>query len=256
MDFEIIVLIIVFGGLFIIGIYNYIIDPYIIEPILNYSKCKKELEEEKKKSSHLEVTLKNKQEKFKQLSDFFYSRIETESPTDKQGILVYIVDMCKKKIVKSKISEDKLPAEYKKHYGENGEIYLKRYIEDDKQKLQQISEPVYFSLLETLSQTMLLPSDILDAIAAFKSNLTVFPYMAGIVADFETYGIELLASKLDWGYSQERLKKVKSIREIRRDAKAMVEKNKESQYQLAYLLELYPALSDVIECDFCDLPTI
>lgn len=99
-------------------------------------------------------------------------------------------------------------------------------------------------------------SDAFNAISAFKSNLTAFPYMAGITADIETYGIELLASKLDWGHSQERLKKVKSIREIRRDAKAMVEKNKEAQYQLAYLLELFPTLSDVIECDYNDLPAI
>lgn len=99
-------------------------------------------------------------------------------------------------------------------------------------------------------------TNLIHDLNALRSNLTAFPYMAGIVADFETHGIEVLASKLDWGHSQERLKKVKSIREIRRDAKAMVEKNKEAQYQLAYLLELFPALSDVIECDYRDLPII
>ena len=93
-------------------------------------------------------------------------------------------------------------------------------------------------------------------ITRFESNLTAIPYMAGMVADIETYGLERLASGLDWGYSRERLKKVKSIREIRRDAKAMVEKNKEAQYQLAYLLELFPNLADVIECDFNSLPAV
>lgn len=90
----------------------------------------------------------------------------------------------------------------------------------------------------------------------FFSNLKAFPYMAGLVADYETYGLELLAQRLDWGHSQERWKKVKSIREIRRDAKAMVEKNKEAQYQLAYLLELFPNLKDVIEYDYNQLPII
>ena len=36
----------------------------------------------------------------------------------------------------------------------------------------------------------------------------------------------------------------------------MVEKNKDAQYQLAYLLELFPNLSDIIECEFKQLPMI
>lgn len=89
-----------------------------------------------------------------------------------------------------------------------------------------------------------------------ESNLTAIPYMSGIIADIETYGLENLALGLSWGHSQTRLNKVKSIREIRKDAQAMVEKNKAAQYQLAYLLELFPALSDVIEADFENLPAI
>ncbi len=90
----------------------------------------------------------------------------------------------------------------------------------------------------------------------YKSNLTAIPYMAGMIADIETYGLERLALGLSWGTARERLNKVKSIREIRKDAKAMVEKNKEAQYQLAYLMELFPNLADVIECDFKSLPAV
>lgn len=97
---------------------------------------------------------------------------------------------------------------------------------------------------------------LLQAFNKLESNLTSIPYMAGMIADIETYGLEKLAVGLDWGSSVERLKKVKSIREIRRDAQAMVEKNKESQYQLAYLLELFPALSDIIEADYNNLPVV
>lgn len=89
-----------------------------------------------------------------------------------------------------------------------------------------------------------------------KSNIRAIPYMAAIMADFETYGLEKLARKLDWGSSQDRLKKVKSIREIRKDAQLMVEKNKEAQYQLAYLLQLYPGLQEIIDCEFSTLPVI
>lgn len=90
----------------------------------------------------------------------------------------------------------------------------------------------------------------------FKSNKTAFPFMAGIVADIETYSIEKLALGLNWGRDKRRLDKVKSIREIRKDARAMVEKNREAQYQLAYLLELFPNLADVIECEFDQLPPL
>ena len=89
-----------------------------------------------------------------------------------------------------------------------------------------------------------------------KSNLRAIPYMAAIMADFETYGLEKLARKLDWGYSTERLKKAKHIREIRRDAEAMVAKNKEAYYQLEYLLHMFPNLRDVIDSEFETLPVI
>lgn len=95
-----------------------------------------------------------------------------------------------------------------------------------------------------------------DLIETSKSNLTAIPYMAELMADYETYGIEVLAKQLDWGYSTERSKKVASIREIRKAAKEMVEKNKEAQYQLSYLLKLYPVLEDVIETDYNQLPLV
>lgn len=106
------------------------------------------------------------------------------------------------------------------------------------------------------SEEILLLRDRVSFLESAESNLTAIPYMAQIVADYETYGLEKLAQQLNWGLDAQRLTKVKSIREIRADAKAMVEKNKEAQYQLAYLLELYPVLKDVIECDFKQLPII
>ena len=89
-----------------------------------------------------------------------------------------------------------------------------------------------------------------------QSNLTAIPYMAEIMADYETYGIERLAKELDWGHAVKRMDKVKAIRDIRRDAQAIVEKNKESQYQLAYLLNLFPNLRGVVDEEFSRLPVI
>lgn len=93
-------------------------------------------------------------------------------------------------------------------------------------------------------------------IKSSASNLSAIPYMASIMADYETYGIEILAQKLDWGSSVERAKKVMSIREIRSTTQQMIERNLEAKYQLDYLLELFPNLQDIIETDYNALPII
>lgn len=89
-----------------------------------------------------------------------------------------------------------------------------------------------------------------------KSNLSAIPYMAGIIADFETHGFDILARKLDWGNNQERAKKVISIREIRKKAEEMIAQSKEAQYQLDYAIKMFPALADFLETDYNQLPLI
>lgn len=89
-----------------------------------------------------------------------------------------------------------------------------------------------------------------------KSNLTLFPYMAGIIAEFDTRDIEDLARKLDWGHNYQRFKKVESIRDIRRDAQEKIKQAKEAEYQLSYLLQMFPALQDVLDYEYADLPTL
>ena len=96
----------------------------------------------------------------------------------------------------------------------------------------------------------------IEFLEAFQSNLSAIPYMASIMSDYETYSIETLAKQLDWGSNKERAKKVASIREIRQAAKEMVEKNLNAKYQLAYLLNLFPALEDVLETDYDQLPIV
>ncbi len=88
------------------------------------------------------------------------------------------------------------------------------------------------------------------------SNLTAFPYLAGIVADIETYGYEKLALDLEWGYDSRRLKKVADIREIRKEARAQIKAAKESQYQLQYLFQLYPGLEEIVDIEFSELPQV
>jgi hypothetical protein len=93
----------------------------------------------------------------------------------------------------------------------------------------------------------------LKLIDTAKSNLTMIPYMAGIIADLETHGLELLAQRLDWGHNQERAKKVLSIREIRKEAAEAIAKSKEAQYQLEYAIRMFPGLEDFLETDYREL---
>lgn len=86
------------------------------------------------------------------------------------------------------------------------------------------------------------------------SNLTALPYMAKLVAEYETYDIELLAKSLDWGSNIERAKKVASIRQIRTETQQMIERYKLAEYQLEYIKNLYPVLEEVLETEYVDLP--
>lgn len=101
--------------------------------------------------------------------------------------------------------------------------------------------------------------DVDDKIATLKnlqSSTYALPYMASIIADFDTRGIEALAVSLDWGESQERRKKVRSIREIRREAKELIAQYKTAQYQLDYAIKMFPALEDFLDTEYGDLPEV
>lgn len=119
-----------------------------------------------------------------------------------------------------------------------------------KQDLQIIS---LSSQLRTIKQQLSVYKSFYDKA---QSNLSLFPYMAGIVSEFETRDIEVLARRLDWGASQERAKKVASIRSIRHDAQEKIEQAKEAEYQLAYLLQMFPSLKELLEYEYSELPHI
>ncbi len=144
-------------------------------------------------------------------------------------------------------------AELKKQNAKLNEIIDK--LLENKEILQITNDALNEKLIEKESNRRASIEKVLNEfLEASKSNLTVIPYMSQIMADLETHGIKLLAMQLNWGSSQERMKKVKSLITLRKETKEMLEKYKASEYQLAYLLELYPALQDVIDCEFNQLP--
>lgn len=86
-----------------------------------------------------------------------------------------------------------------------------------------------------------------------NSNIKLIPYVSKIISDIETADFEALAKSLDYGNSARRAEQVRSIRQVRAEAKAKIESLKWAEYQLTYLLALYPALNDVIETEYEDL---
>ena len=91
---------------------------------------------------------------------------------------------------------------------------------------------------------------------AAKSSLTALPYMAKIIADFDTRNLEILARQLDWGENQERKKKVRSLLELRRETADMLAHYKEAEYKLAYAIAMFPALADFLDADSQCIPEL
>ena len=90
-----------------------------------------------------------------------------------------------------------------------------------------------------------------------KSNLTLFPYMAGIVAEFETKDLEIMERKIESeGFSIRRFEKVAAIKAIRKETKEKLKQAKKAEYELKYLLNLYPSLSEMLEYDYSELPQL
>lgn len=87
----------------------------------------------------------------------------------------------------------------------------------------------------------------------YDSNLKAIPYMSRIISDIMTVDIDRLAWSLSWGNNQERKKKVASLNLLKKEKQEEIEKLKWAEYQLAYLLEIYPALQDVIDTEFKEL---
>lgn len=99
----------------------------------------------------------------------------------------------------------------------------------------------------------LLRDSVKDYQKEFSSNLTAIPYMSRIIADIMTIDLNRLAWSLSWGNNKERKKKVASLQTLKKEKAEEIERIKGAEYQLAYLLELYPTLQDVIDAEFSEL---
>ena len=117
-------------------------------------------------------------------------------------------------------------------------------------KLEKVQRKELLKLQNTISEQ---ESQLKSYTDVLHSNLTLFPFAAKAFAEYVTVDLEAKAKSIDWGSDVKRLKKVEDIRTLRKEAKEQIEKIKWSEYQLNYLLELYPPLQDVIDTEYQEL---
>lgn len=86
-----------------------------------------------------------------------------------------------------------------------------------------------------------------------SDNLSAFPYVASLIADYKTIDLDFAIASLSWGNNKARKKKVQSLIEIKRILKDTVAAYKNIEYQLEYLKTLFPNIDAIIETPYCDL---
>ncbi|MBQ7719900.1 MAG: restriction endonuclease [Clostridia bacterium] len=130
-------------------------------------------------------------------------------------------------------------------------------VEEDLRKTKLLLSETNENLVKTTTKLSIAESELMqhknNLSLLLQSNLTSMPWLAGMMADFVTYDLELEAKKLDWGKSKKRDEKVASIHEIRADATKRIEEAKVAVYQLEYIRTLFPGIDDIIATDYKDL---
>lgn len=88
----------------------------------------------------------------------------------------------------------------------------------------------------------------------FSSNLEALPYLAGIMADYMTYDIHLIAEGFSYGYPKRDINRSIKIKGIRDEAKERIAESRLAYYQLEYLKQLFPDIEEYLSVKFSELP--
>lgn len=81
----------------------------------------------------------------------------------------------------------------------------------------------------------------------------VLPLVSKIQSELHTLYLENKAQLLKWGDNKQRAHKVESIRELREQTQKQLENSYYANYQLQYLLTLYPQLEDVLNSSYSEI---
>lgn len=183
---------------------------------------------------------------------FFMYRAKDKSLSESEGknkTLQREIDSLKNELSNLKKKHAELTKEYDAATSKLSYLSkLKKTVEKQKEDFHSLFED-HIQLKRELARH----SENLETL--LSSQKASMPWLAGMIADFMTYDLELEAKKLEWGHNVQREKKVASIREIRAEATQRIKENREAFYQLSYLRELYPSVDAILSDDYKpDLP--
>lgn len=88
--------------------------------------------------------------------------------------------------------------------------------------------------------------------ASLSENPKKFTYIASMMADYLTLKIKKAEEDLNMSEKYHERQRAKKINEIRAETQSILTTYKEAQYQLDYLLMMYPELNDVISNNFLE----
>lgn len=100
-----------------------------------------------------------------------------------------------------------------------------------------------------LSQLHMLQSIQKEYDSNLSDHQNKFTYIASLMADYLTLRIKEAEDNLSISKKYHERQRASKIREIREETKSILTAYKEAQYQLDYLLQMYPELNDVINND-------
>lgn len=162
----------------------------------------------------------------------------------------YITDKRIDEIKKELISKENELEEIKRRY----EIQI------NKSKQEGISSFINLcatraKYLDFMNQIERKNKEVEELISNLKnpSNISTIPYLASMIADLETAAMEKAANSLDWGSDQVRMKKVRSLRDLKKETRDQLEQANVSYYQLQYLLQLFPSLQDILDSEYDEI---
>ena len=176
----------------------------------------------------------------------------------------------KERIEKLKIDEPRaFESGLKERYGERFEKQLERIdkadslcaeadrLMEEAEEKQRRAESAVLAL-EKCTQVELekVSAKMEEDVHKLLESPKAIPFIADVVADYKTAGIEYIAQSLDYSWNTARLEKAAKIREIRRETQTLLKTYEVSHYQLKYILDLYPALEDLIDLEYSEVPVL
>lgn len=162
-------------------------------------------------------------------------------------VIYYLCNFFKKRQLKSK-DEEIIRLKYKNEIDlKNERTQIEQKYADEFQELNKKCKALKSDLNNCLLSTLKSQENIqLLYNGLTKEHSDTFSYVSSLMSDYLTYNIHIEELSLKTSPKYHERQRAVKIREIREETEKIIIPLKEAQYQLDYLLQLYPELNEVI----------